>query len=383
MPWIGLEINNNGEMRPCCAWRADAVRDEQGQKFNINTHTIDQYHNSKELNDVRRRLLAGEKIEQCRKCYHEESVGVRSMRVRKNAIFPADVRKDGLLKSIDIKLSNLCNQKCMICNATASSMVATENKTLFPEVMKRFRYDDFNWYKLDERWEELKQIAHTAQHFDFYGGEPWLIKKQWEFIRYLVENDLARHISINYATNGSVFEERWFEEYFPKFKSVTILFSADGTGPTFEYARYPAEWATFARSIREITKYRDSGVVNWIGIAYTVSAFSIHNVIDSLEFYKELDIPVWFNLVNEEEFRASLLPEEVKTTIKQDIHSRWQDAFVLSDKLGPEFFDAELDRTVEQRWIDLFVTKTNARDSYRGVSFGDVLPAVKDWMNAK
>ena len=381
MPWIGIEINNDGRLRPCCAWDDRSVMDADGKPYNVSTHSIQEYHTSQALTDIRTRMQAGEKIPQCNKCHHEEDVGIDSMRLRKNRRFTNPVNDDSKLMSVDIKLSNLCNQKCMICNQTASSMIATENKLLFPDTMKNFNYENFNWYKNESRWDELKEIANTAQHFDFYGGEPWLIKKQWEFIRYLVDNDLAKNISINYATNGSIFEDKWFTDYFSKFKHVVILLSADGIEDTFEYVRFPGKWAAFRDNLEKIKHYHDDGVIDWMSIAYTVSAYSIHNVIDSLEFYKSINIPVWFNLANEDEFSAGLLPDDVKLDIGKHIRDNWQDDFILTDKIDYRFFDSELNRDISKVWKDVFANKTVTRDRHRGVSFGNVLPSARKWLN--
>ena len=215
-------------------------------------------------------------------------------------------------------------------------------------------------------------------HLDFYGGEPWLIKKQWEFIAYLVETGLSSHISLNYATNGSVFNDKWFTDYFANFKNVTILLSADGIGDTFEYVRYPAKWNVFAENIQKIIDYRDQGIIEWVGIAYTVSAFSMHNVIDSLKYYKEINVPVWFNLVNEGEFSAGVLSADAKELLWQTIEDGWQDDFLLSDQIGPEFFKAALDCDIEQKWKDLFKFKTAARDHHRDNSFAAIFPDTKE-----
>lgn len=379
MPWLGLEIKNNGDLRPCCAFSESNIVDAQGNKFNINTHSISEYTSSQELDRIKNDMLSGKPVAGCKKCYLEESLGIRSMRVRKNQYFDSDVGNSHL-KSIDVKLSNLCNQKCMICNTESSSMLASENAQIFPELNVVFnsKYHLFNWYKHEKPWSQLKEIAHKARHFDFYGGEPWLIKKQWEFIQYLVDNDLAKNISLNYATNGSLFEDRWFEEYFSKFKHVAIMFSADGVGDTFEYVRYPAKWDMFASNLLRSLPYRNNSLN--ISVAYTVSVYSIGNVIESLKYYKELQMPVWFSAVNEDEFSPAILPDVARAEISAHIHSKWQSDFCLVDNVGPDYFDAQLNRDVNMMWQTVFLDKTRGRDRFRNTDFSNILPVMKDYL---
>jgi hypothetical protein len=104
----------------------------------------------------------------------------------------------------------------------------------------------------------------------------------------------------------------------------------------------------------------------------------MHNVIDSLKYYKEINVPVWFNLVNEGEFSAGVLSADAKELLWQTIEDGWQDDFLLADPIGPEFFKAELDRDIEQKWKDLFKFKTGARDQQRGNSFADIFPDTKE-----
>jgi len=227
---------------------------------------------------------------------------------------------------------------------------------------------------MEDKWQQLKNNTTETLHFDLYGGEPWLIKKQWEFINHLIETGQSKNVSLNYATNGSVHEDYYFTEYFSKFKKVTLLYSADGIEDTFEYCRYPGKWDKFKDNILKAKQFKEDGIIEWIAVAYTISAFSIYNVIDSLNFYKEHDIPVWFNMVNEDEFKPGLLPKSAKTEILNHITDNWKPDFNLVDNVDLLFFESELTKHIDKKWQDLFVQKINARDAYRENKLSDILP---------
>ena len=379
MPWIGLEINNNGNLRPCCVYK-DQIRDDQDNIFNINNNTIEEYFSSKSMTELKEQLLNGEEPWGCAKCYEEESLNVASLRQRKNNQFKDYITKSTEtvdLISVDLKLSNLCNQKCVICNTNASSLLASENKQILPEMNLEWNRQQnlYHWYKKDNAWSEIEAKTQATQHFDFYGGEPWLIKKQWEFIEHLIDTGKSKYISLNYATNGSIHDDAYFTEYFSKFKDVSILYSADGIENTFEYNRFPAKWETYKTNILKAKKFQLDNNITWMGVAYTVSAYSIHNVIESLNFYKENNIEVWFNMVNEEEMSAGLLPGDVKEAIMKNIKDGWRSDFTaLDSNIEPAFFQNQLDKEVGDKWKKVFVHKTNARDKFRKVDFTKLIP---------
>jgi len=253
-------------------------------------------------------------------------------------------------------------------------MLAAENKEILPDQNKNYQYKLFNWYKMEDKWEQLKNNTNKTLHFDLYGGEPWLIKKQWEFIKHLIDSGQSKNVSLNYATNGSVHEDYYFTEYFSKFKKVTLLYSADGIEDTFEYCRYPGKWDTFKDNILKAKQFKEDGIIEWIAVAYTISAFSIYNVIDSLNFYKKHDIPVWFNMVNEDEYKPGLLPDLAKKEILKYITNNWKSDFNLVDNVDLLFFESELTKHIDKKWQDLFVQKINARDAYRENKLSDILP---------
>jgi len=379
MPWIGLEINNEGRMRPCCVY-SGGFKNSKGQEFNISTDSIDDYMNSQEMQILRQQLLAGDNPSGCNKCWKEENVNVLSLRIRKNQQYKSFITStvdNTDLISVDLKLSNLCNQKCVICNTTSSSLIASENAQILPHLNEKFDkiHHLYHWYKNEDVWKHIIEKTHKTKHFDFYGGEPWLIKKQWEFLQHLIDSGKSADMSLNYATNGSIHNDEYFNEYFSKFKRVSILYSADGIEETFEYNRFPAKWDVFKENLLKAKQFQLDNKIAWIGISYTVSAYSIQNIIKSLEFYTQHDIDVWFNMVNEDELSAGLLPNEAKTEILEEIKQGWRDDFTTVDKnIDYRYFQQELNRPVDKMWKEIFIKNTTSRDKFRGVSYADIMP---------
>lgn len=384
MPWSGIEINTNGDLRPCCKFADSRIIDAKSNlPFNVSTHKLNNYLWSNELRIIKQKMLNGEYVSECRKCYEEEAAGVKSLRQRKtNSIdVPITDVEYVNVKTLDIKLSNLCNQKCVICNPAASSMTAAETAIIRPDRMQGFIKDQYNWYKSETLWSEIFDIASNVTQLDFYGGEPWLIKKQWELIKYLVETGRSKNISLNYATNGSVFNDTWFTDYFSKFDRVSILFSADGIGNVFEYNRFPGNWNVFKNNIIKTKQYQYQGIVSWIGISYTISNYSAFDIIDSLKFYTKNNIEVYFNSVNENEYMINCMPLPLKEQFLTYIKDNWDDSFLTLDNIDVGYFENLLINTnTEIDWWQVFCDVTKGKDKYRNNSISDVIPEFKGYM---
>ena len=76
-------------------------------------------------------MLNNEAVDGCSNCYDIDRAGGYSYRQRFNSEFShVDIPPSNkhTLKAMDIKLSNVCNQACVICNPYASSMVYQEMK---------------------------------------------------------------------------------------------------------------------------------------------------------------------------------------------------------------------------------------------------------------
>jgi organic radical activating enzyme len=384
MPWNGIEINTNGHLRPCCKFAESQLTEAvNGRPFNVSTHTLNEYLNSSELRSIKQKMLNGEYVHECRKCYEEEDAGVKSLRQRKNSSINVPIKKVEHInvKTLDIKLSNLCNQKCVICNPAASSMTAAETAIIRPDRMQGFIEDQYNWYKSEQIWTEIFDITSDITHLDFYGGEPWLIKKQWELVRYLVETGRSKNISLNYATNGSVFDDKWFTDYFSKFDRVSILFSADGIGDVFEYNRFPGKWKVFENNIIKTKQYQSNGIVSWIGISYTISNYSAFDIINSLKFYTKNNIEVYFNSVNENEYMINCMPEPLKQRFLNYIKDNWDNSFLTLDNVDFAYFEKLLaNNTSDINWWEVFCDVTKGKDKYRNNNILDVVPEFKGYM---
>ena len=127
LPWISIEASPMGTARPCCLAREDITG------IDLRTHSLQDAYKSEYMQQMRQQMRAGEKPATCKLCWDEEAAGIPSMRLmRENggkehpyATFYHHIPRKSP-QTLDLKLSNLCNLKCRICNWRRSSQRAVE-----------------------------------------------------------------------------------------------------------------------------------------------------------------------------------------------------------------------------------------------------------------
>jgi radical SAM protein with 4Fe4S-binding SPASM domain len=241
IPWTNLEIRSDGSFSPCCMTNGE-------QKLgNIKNTTLEQAFHSKDMQELRRDLLAGERPASCQPCWKVEEKNLSSIRTHNIK----RLKKDFLLKyldqpqlaTIDIKFNNTCNFKCRICGPESSSLFAQEQN--------KFRGTSLvvqnNWSESDDFVDQMSMHLPTIHNIDMYGGEPFLVKKFKKVLKLAVDNDHAKNIRLHYNSNGSVWPDQ-FLPYWPSFKEIDIHFSIDAIGRQFELQR-GGNWSSVESNI--------------------------------------------------------------------------------------------------------------------------------------
>ena len=132
-PWDHLATLTNGDIIPCCV----AENDNQ---LSLHNMTFQEAWNSPTMKEIRKKMMAGETVQACQRCFAEEASGIDSHRVRSNrymvnitgpfeqllANTSADGHYSGPIRSVDLRLSNVCNLMCIMCRPHESSKWAGE-----------------------------------------------------------------------------------------------------------------------------------------------------------------------------------------------------------------------------------------------------------------
>lgn len=262
LPWMHLEVSNNGQIRPCCVYGSEVA--------NINDTTLHDAFYGQHLADLRQDFLSGVRPKGCQHCWNLEDKGLTSDRTYHIRFHKKDLMTKLLesptIKSLDLKPGNTCNFKCRICNPDSSSLFAQEvNK------IKNISVTKVDWSDDPETIDEILSYSSLLTNIDLYGGEPFLIKPLTRLIEQLVDLGNANNIRLHYNSNGSIYPAH-LVDYWKHFQHIDIQFSIDNIGPRFELER-GGQWSQINDNIKRLI---DLGMPN-VSIA-VMPAISIMNV---------------------------------------------------------------------------------------------------------
>lgn len=383
LPWVHLATTTGGLVKPCCIYKGiivdERVEDFNESKLKLRENTLSDAWNSKFMQDLRAQHKAGLKPMGCDQCWQHEAAGIRSKRQTDNERFAHlmdrtdDVVLDVNPVYLDMKLGNICNLKCRICFSGSSSSWSSEEIAFYLEDNPGADKKDCIAYKWNKRgrwveespefWEDFENIIGDLEHFDFTGGEPFMIKQHWNLLQKCVDAGVAKNISIHYNTNGTIFPDK--HELWKEFKSVEVMCSIDGIGKRFEYQRHPAKWDEVSDNIR---KFRELGYVQ-VSFCHTVDVFNVYYLPEFIEWFESLgmeDHNLWLNILHGAAYHnIKILPTFMKDIIRKRLAG--YDKYEIQSVL--EYMDSE-DWNLRE-WAN-FLNRTKRSDAFRGESFEEV-----------
>lgn len=257
MPFSHTAIFLNHRLQPCCNWSLESQEIPEGWSLKDKNFFHHEY-----LKNIREKMLKGEKVAGCKRCYDAEDAGVKSMREAFNGkthIFTEDLYEEPKLTYLDITLSNVCNNKCRMCGSKFST---------------RWYKDS---YKLKNKFYELPEKGITRQDFDsidvsslkylkVLGGEP--LMEQDALVTLLRRTNLE-DLEVNIITNGTLTPDRELDELLQKCKHVVWSVSIDAYGELNSFLRKDSVWEEVEKNLK------------WFTERYAVHVHSVISVYNS------------------------------------------------------------------------------------------------------
>lgn len=306
LPWIHLFVSTTGTLRPCC------VSKEFDHRYKIHKEGIKDFWNSSHMRELRLSLLNGEEPEVCSVCWNKEANGDNfSKRLGELSMFKDKINIDDLIDSTDnkgyvadnivsydLRLGNLCNLKCVMCNPNSSSKWL-EDKPILGKYentgFSEFSLPNLKWPKHDELWNYLHSNYESIKLMHFAGGEPLLHKQHNDLLKSLVEKGYAKNIFLKYNTNITILPDELFDLW-KHFKRVDLWCSIDGIGILNEYIRYPSTWHEILESLERLD---DTPSNTNVRINTTISALNIEYIPEFYDFivnqmYKKIGRASWY-----------------------------------------------------------------------------------------
>lgn len=326
-PFTGLATREDGAVKACC--RSHPVG------F-IQDDTLEGIWNNDTMQRIRRQVLSGERPAECAPCFNLEDQGVESLRQRhikgeipeaRINLYPNTPLQEIMpfeFPTMEIKMNNLCNLKCRMCNPMDStswndwqeveSHYKKEDNFLVQKIidlnLKKKPFLD-SFVDTDNWWASFEKLLPYFRRVEFAGGEPLMDPAHYKILDMLAP--YGNNIEIKYATNLTMLgkSNRTIWQYWPKFKSVAVNVSIDGIGDSYEYVRGNASWSELVNNIKQIQTIPNiSRIVG--AVAVQVSNILILDKMIKY-FLDDLGIVFYTNMVNYPNvLSAQVLPTELK-----------------------------------------------------------------------
>jgi len=346
-PFVSMMVNTDTTIRYCCMVKGalNKVKKPDGTPYHIRD-SFEEAWNSRDMRDIRMSMVSGKRVEGCSTCYLQEASGRISNRQYSNQEWAGrlgqqeitDLIDQALINNgslahnvayLDLRLGNLCNLKCRMCNPYNSSQIAKEHieleqtdpkyKAVWAKTFGKFNsriMDVQEWFDQDVLWDQVISLIPSLHKVYMTGGEPTLIANNFKFMEACIAQKRT-DITLFFNTNCTNINKR-FLDLIKQFNTVYINASVDGTGHVNEYIRAPSKWAQISSNVEQLAKMPN--VV--LGITPTVQVYNIFNLVDTLEWAKSLGPKVFVDfLINVHPYHlaVNILPDSVRATVSKQL----------------------------------------------------------------
>jgi sulfatase maturation enzyme AslB (radical SAM superfamily) len=247
-------IRGGNRVYPCCRFK-QSIQHFDGDVDNI----LESYS----YNLLRSRMLSGERLPECAKCWHEEDLGKESLRQWFNKTYASDEIK---LKYLEVGFDNICDLTCDGCwEEWSHSWFIKKNPTANPK-------DGIT------STTEFRNIPESIEKVVFLGGEPLMTNRHRRFLESF--NNLE-NLTVEYFTNGMHKLKDDDYDLLKQCKHVHFTISIDGYAALNDQVRSGSVWNTVVETVEQILSTFD------YTIHTTVHKNNWHGLSDLAEWTKQ------------------------------------------------------------------------------------------------
>ena len=252
MPFRGMQIDCDGEIKPCCLYKPHL--DPAIKQYHITDYARWQ---SESLTQIQRHVTNNTVDPGCDHCVNTTSIP-HPLRQAANGFFKYQPRYQAAATPewLDIRFGNFCNLKCMMCTPANSSQIEQEyhaNTALYniqgiqySASGQKFGNVAKNWWDDSDSFDQVIAVLNRARYVNFSGGEPLIMPQL-----YRVMDALDSECMVTFNTNLTRLLDRTVE-YLKKFKKVILQVSLDGVGDHQEWIRWNSRWSDIDRNIATV-----------------------------------------------------------------------------------------------------------------------------------
>lgn len=356
MPFTSVMVDVNKTLKYCC------ITNDSDSTIGITgVTTLMQAFNSPHMIDVRRKMVNGEKVSECERCYYQEEVlknnsprhhvATEYQEEKYHNMVKEIIENDFIAKEspvyLDLRLGNLCNLKCRMCNPWSSSQIAKEHFNLYDNEPRYKEFWNINvgpnitylkekdeWYESNFLWDEIESFIPNLRKVYMTGGEPTLVQGNFKFMEKCIETGYNDKITLSFSCNCTNINSK-FLNLLKQFKSVVINASLDGVGKTTEYIRYPSNWDIQVKNLTLLAELPNVELV----VTPTLTLYNVLECDKIIEFSKQFGIDnnkrIQMDYLQADDlvFSANILPLEFREAAAKRVEKWVDDEWVNSSDL--------------------------------------------------
>lgn len=355
--------HNTGSYNVCC-W---AKRESNNlTKYKTKDTSPFQFFLSKEMNDIREKMLNGEKISICQNCYDEEkNIGysVRTNKIKQYKTLPKTVEKVKLKLRI---FGNYCNLSCIMCAPYNSS---TRKKELTDTNLNYVFGNETYGGNSNTQWSIVKkdiiENAHLIEQLHLTGGEPLQSPQHWKLLIDELPKDKAKNIELYYDTNLTELTYNNYSVYdlFERFKKVEFGVSCDHYKDKLKFARYPINIDKFENNLMQVNK-------NIKSLNCTVHILNIFDLQEIKDYYKN-NFNLYLATPSYVRGPRILSIKNLPKTLKEKFIQKYE-------KFNDAYFISELKKEGDYKFLQDGINYLNILGKHRDIDWKLMWPEIKD-----
>lgn len=377
MAWDHQFIDPTGRVKPCCRF-AEKFRPAEN---NLNNKTLSEVFYGDWMNDIRQKMLSGDTVPGCIRCYQEEAAGKKSLRERyhENKDLPIDELVDinhPTIRWIELAISNDCNLACRMCDSRYAWKWFKEEIAMHGSSLNTVEHS-----KSDIS--NIFPFIHDLVHIKFTGGEPLLTKDQWVLVDKMINERDCSNILLNYSTNCTIMpKDSWIDKW-KKFKQVEFALSFDSANPEeSEYIRWPAKYETteaVTKRFLEIKKEHGFHVF----LRSTISLLNVWYMPESMQWWHDND-PGSVKIMNPthltypENLSVTVLPKHIKERITKKFTDYQEKCNIKKINENLEYIKNYMNSKDDSHLLESLKSYITQTDAYRNQDFFKSYPHFSD-----
>lgn len=421
IPFVGMFVDSNQKLGFCCMAPGPngQIKLKNNEQAYAGKHSICSAWNSPTMVKIREQMINGETVAACSNCHYRESFGKVSNRQHSIKEWKWRLGEKGFDELItkcvenhfispdtpvylDLRLGNLCNLKCRMCNPWNSSQIAKEHFDLYEtdKVYKglwtkylgqnpTYLKEENLWFESNFLWDEILSMIPNLRKVYMTGGEPTMVEGNFKFMKACIEMGHTDNLTLFFNLNCTNLNGK-FLDLIKQFKNVSINASIDGVNETNEYIRYPSKWSAIDKNFKGLAEieHLDLKVTPTLTV---FNALECDRVIEyvksvSVEYNKKIEIDYLFNS-SIPSFDCTIIPVDYRKTVVARLKKLADDEWIKKSIFTSNSVESLISILESPQnknvltLIDDFFKLTNSQDAYRKQSFKDSLPEVYKALN--